>query len=124
MRLTLLIILLNSAFCFGQKAEFFCPKSTFSFPETKEGTLLHHTFVVYNKGNAPFEILACDVECSCTDVVIKNPYLEAGDSTNVDVTFNSDGKVFYQDRVVRLTTSIRKKPYLLRFKVKVIPKPE
>ena len=124
MRLSLLLIVLNSAFCIAQKAEFFCPKNTFTFPETKEGVVLKHTFVIYNKGRAPFELLNCEVECSCTSVEVKETYLEPGDSSNIEVAFDSEGKVFYQDRTIKITTNIRKKPYLLRFKVKVIPKPE
>jgi hypothetical protein len=124
MRFALLIILLNSAFCFSQKAEFFCPKKSFQFSDTTEGALLKHTFIVYNKGKLPFEILNVDVECSCTSVDIEKPYIEAGDSTEIVVTFNTEGRVFYQDRIIKLSTTIRKKPYFLRFKVKVKPRPE
>lgn len=123
MRLTLLIIFLNSAFCFSQKAEFFCSNRTYKFPVTKEGAIIQHTYKVYNKGKAPFQLLNYDVECSCTSVDIEKEQLQPGDSSFITVTFNTEGRVFYQDRVVKLFTSIRKKPYLLRFKVKVIPKP-
>ncbi|MBP6090380.1 MAG: DUF1573 domain-containing protein [Crocinitomicaceae bacterium] len=123
MRLTLLIIFLNSAFCFTQKAEFFCSNRTYKFPVTKEGAIIQHTYKVYNKGKAPFQLLNYDVECSCTSVDIEKEQLQPGDSSFITVTFNTEGRVFYQDRVVKLFTSIRKKPYLLRFKVKVIPKP-
>jgi hypothetical protein len=123
-RFTLLIILLNSAFCNAQKAEFFCPSKTYKFPETKEGAIIQHTYKVYNKGTAPFQLINYDVECSCTSVDFEKVYLQPGDSSSVIVSFNTEGRVFYQDRIIKISTSIRKKPYLLRFKVKVIPKPE
>jgi hypothetical protein len=123
-RFTLIIILLNSAFCIAQKAEFFCPSNTYKFPETKEGAIIQHTFKVYNKGKAPFQLINYDVECSCTSVDFEKDYLQPGDSSSILVSFNTEGRVFYQDRIIKISTSIRKKPYLLRFKVKVIPKPE
>ena len=124
MRFTLLLIVLNSAFCIAQKAEFFCPSKTYKFPESKEGAILQHTFKVYNKGTAPFQLINYDVECSCTSVDFEKVYLQPGDSSSINVTFNTEGRDFYQDRIIKITTNIRKKPYLLRFKVKVIPKPE
>jgi hypothetical protein len=46
-----------------------------------------------------------------------------GESAEIKVTFDTDGKAYFQDRTVLLTTNTKRKTEKLRFKVNIIPKP-
>ncbi len=54
--LAIAFLILNSAFCISQKAEFSVDKGVFTFPKTKEGPIISHDFVITNTGDAPPKI--------------------------------------------------------------------
>lgn len=121
--LTIILIAMNSALGFGQEAEFFCKQSTFKFPKTKEGVQLEHTFTVTNTGKKPLIISDYKVECTCTKVYLPKEPIAPGKSAQIRVTFDSDGKAFYQDRIIDLKTNTKRKTEKLRFKVYIEPNP-
>lgn len=120
--LTLIVIAFNSALGFGQAAEFFVKQPSHKFPKTAEGKVLEHTFTVTNTGKAPLIISDYKVECTCTKVVLPKEPILPGKTGSIKVTFDSEGKAFYQDRIILLTTNTKKKTEKLRFKVYVEPK--
>ncbi len=107
---------------YSQSAVFSVPYRTAKFPKTPEGKLLHFTYQVTNKGKAPLIIYSAETECSCTDVQLPNEPIEPNGTAKIDVYFNTDGKYFYQDRLITLKTNTRKRTERLRFKVFVEPK--
>ena len=121
--LVVAFILINSAFCIGQKAEFSVDKSVFTFPKTKEGPVLLHDFIVTNTGTAPLIISDYKVSCPCTKVTLPGT-IQPGDSAIIHVTFETKGKYYEQDRSIILITNTRKGTEKLRFKVFVIPEDE
>lgn len=121
--LIIAFILINSAFCIGQKAEFSVDKSVFTFPKTKEGPVLSHDFVITNTGTAPLIISDYKVSCPCTKVTLPGP-VQPGDSAIIHVTFETKGKYYEQDRSIILITNTKKGTEKLRFKVFVIPEDE
>lgn len=118
----LILLLLNSAFLHCQEAEFFVKTPTFKFPDANEGDQLEHTFYVTNTGKKPLIISAYHVECSCTSVEIPNQPIMPGSTVGIKVKFDSEGKSYYQDRIISLDTNTKKKKEKLRFKVYVAPK--
>ncbi|MEY4604776.1 MAG: hypothetical protein RIT43_2068 [Bacteroidota bacterium] len=123
MRLVALILLfLNSALLYSQEAEFFVKTPTFKFPDAREGDQLEHTFFVTNTGKKPLIISASHVECSCTSVEIPKQPVMPGATAAIKVKFDSEGKSYYQDRIIYLDTNTKKKKEKLRFKVYVAPK--
>lgn len=116
----LLLIVLNSAFGFGQTAEFFVDNAVHKFPKTKEGAQLKHGFVVTNKGSVPLIISSYEVSCSCTEVTLPPPILPRQTGI-VTVTFDTKDKYYQQDRKIILRTNTKKKVEYLRFKVFVVP---
>lgn len=123
MRSVLLIILfLNSALGFAQEAEFFVKGATFKFPDAKEGELLEHVFNVSNTGKKPLLISAYKVECSCTKAYFSKDPILPGESSQIKITFDTEGKSYYQDRIIYFTTNTKRKKEKLRFKVFVSPK--
>jgi len=120
--LTILLIILNSAPGFGQEAVFFCKQSTYKFPKTKEGVQLEHHFTVVNTGKKPLIISDYKVQCTCTKVYLPKEPIAPGKSAEINVTFDSEGKSYYQDRIIDLTTNTKRKTEKLRFKVYIEPK--
>jgi len=116
-------LVINSALGFGQEAEFFVKKPVHKFPKTAEGVLLEHSFTVVNTGKAPLIISDYKVECACTKVFLPKEPISPGKSAVIKVTFDSEGKAYYQDRIIFLQTNTKKKTEKLRFKVFVEPKP-
>jgi hypothetical protein len=114
------VLLVCSASVFTQHAELFFEQKTHKFPDTKEGELLVHEYKFVNKGSVPLIITHYNVSCSCTKAEFPKEPVLPGASGVVKVTFDTKGKVAYQDRTVELFSNSKKSPTNLRFKVKVI----
>lgn len=123
-RLILLIICLNAAFGFAQKAVFYCPKKTVKHPRTLEGKTIEWSYSITNKGDLPLIITDCKVECSCTEVDYPRMPIAPGKTEMVRVRFNTKGRPFYQDRIIEFKTNSSRGKENLRFKVYVIPSTE
>ncbi|WP_341902832.1 DUF1573 domain-containing protein [Fluviicola taffensis] len=121
--LTIAFIILNSAFCIGQKAEFSVDKGVFSFPKTKEGPVISHDYVITNTGDTPLIISDYKVSCPCTKATLPEP-IPPGKSAILHVTFETKGKYYEQDRSIILSTNTKKGTEKVRFKVFVIPEDE
>ena len=119
----LLLLFLNTAFGFGQKAVFFSSKPIHKFPKTQEGVQLKHTFEITNTGDVPLVISSYDVSCSCTKVTLPGP-IQPGEVGRITVEFDTNGKYYQQDRKIILQTNSKKKIEYLRFKVFVVPNEE
>lgn len=120
----IIIIALSSAFGFGQTADLSIDKSVHKFPKTYEGTALEHTYVITNNGDAPLEITDYKVSCPCTKAQLPEGLIQPGDTFNLKVTFDTEGKYYFQDRTIYLKTNTKKELHKLRFKVHVIPRNE
>lgn len=118
------IIVLNSALGFGQVAEFQFKNDVHKFPETKEGVLLEHEFVLINTGTIPLIISDYKVACPCTKVVLPTKPIAPGETYRLKVTFDTKGKYYYQDRSIYLTTNTKKGTERIRIKVNIIPENE
>jgi hypothetical protein len=118
----ILILTLNSAFLFAQEAEFFVKPTTYKFPDAKEGDQLEYSFKVTNTGKKPLIISAYHVECSCTKVFLPKEPVMPGSTASIRMTFDTEGKPYYQDRIITLDTNSKRKKEKLRFKVFVAPK--
>lgn len=116
----LLLIILNSALVFGQEAEFSLDQKVHKFPNTKQGVLLEHTFLITNTGDAPLIVSDYHVECSCTKATLPEAPILPGESFALKVTFDTTGKYDFQDRIVYLKTNTKKGTHTVRVKVRVI----
>jgi hypothetical protein len=114
---------MNSAFGFGQTAEFFVQSPLHKFPKTTEGVQLKHTFEVTNTGDVPLIISNYEVACSCTKVALPGP-IQPGETGKITVEFDTNGKYYLQDRKIILHTNTKRRLEYLRFKVYVIPTEE
>ena len=120
----ILTIFLKSALGFGQEADFFVEKPTHKFPKTYEGVVLEHTFRIENRGTAPLILSDYSVACTCTKAILPTKPIPPGGSFDLKITFDTKGKYYFQDRLIKLRTNTKSGEEELRFKVNVIPKNE
>jgi len=120
----IIIIAFNSAFGFGQMAEFSIKKSTHKFPNTEEGVLLEHYFVIENTGDAPLILSDYKVACTCTKIILPKKPILPGETFKLKLTFDTKGKYYYQDRIIYVKANTKKGTHKLRMKVNVIPEGE
>ena len=114
--------LLNSAFGFGQNAEFFIENDTFKFPRTVAGDTIYHDFNITNNGLDTLVIQSYKVACSCTKM--NYPSIIAPGETGVfRLSFDTTGNYGLQDRTIIFMTNSKRGLEKLRFKVMVDPKP-
>ena len=113
-------IILNSAFCISQEAEFYFKKATHKFPKTKEGAELVHYFVFKNKGNSPLVIKSFVVACHCTKIDFPEYPILPGKTDSIKLTFDTKGKFGQQDRSIIISSNARRKETILNFRVYVI----
>ncbi|MCX5709530.1 MAG: DUF1573 domain-containing protein [Candidatus Omnitrophica bacterium] len=62
---------------------------TWDFGKVKEGEVVKHEFVLKNESKDKLNIQGVSTSCGCTASAVKNKSLKAGDSTVIDVSFNS-----------------------------------
>lgn len=118
----LTILLLITAPVFLQRAVFYAPTKVVRFPKTMEGEKLNYRFTIKNTGDAPLTISGFEAECTCTDVQLPAMPIQPNETALIEVSFDTRGKYFYQDRVIYFATNTKRKREKLRFKVFVIPK--
>ncbi len=79
------------------------------FGDVKEGEILGCFFTVKNTGKKYLVIQNIELGCGCMSVNYSKKPLLAGDSTIVEVRFNSDGFYGKQIKVLQLTANIKEK---------------
>ena len=121
---TIIFIALNSAFGFGQTADFSIDKLVHKFPKTQEGGILEHFYTIKNTGSIPLVFSDYKVTCSCTKLYLPSEPILPGEVFKLRLTFDTDGKYFFQDRIIYLQANTKKGTHKLRMKVNVIPKEE
>lgn len=122
--LSIIYLILNSALGFAQEAEFFIEKPVHKFPKTYEGVVLEHRFLIENRGNAPLIISDYSVACTCTKAILPKEPILPGGTFELKVIFDTKGKYYFQDRLIKLQTNTKSGEETLRFKVNVVPKNE
>lgn len=114
----LLCLLLNVNLSWAQpKANI--PESKLSFGSVKRGETVVLTFTVNNTGNAPLLLLDSEVSCSCTEVFFDKTPVLPGNSTLIQVKFNTKSVWGRQDRYVYLTTNSPEREIRLRYRGQV-----
>jgi hypothetical protein len=119
LRLVLVILLtLNSVLAFSQ-AEFSVSKKTINHGKVKEGVLLSFDYEITNTGTEPLIFTEYKVACSCTKATLPDKPLAPGEKIKINVTFDTKGKIGFQDRTIEVTSNAKNGLMKLRFKVTV-----
>lgn len=111
--------IVSSAVVFGQRAELSFEDDVQKFKPVKEGAQLAHTFYFTNDGDAPLLISEYRVSCSCTKAIFPKYPVQPGARDSVVVTFDTNGKIGWQYREVRLFSNDPKSPTEVEIRVKV-----
>lgn len=81
------------------------PKITFTdtlhdFGRMKEGEIIEYEFTFVNDGQKDLIITEAKGSCGCTVPTFPNEPIKAGQKSAIKVTFNSEGKKGYNEKVV------------------------
>lgn len=66
-------------------------KETWDFGKVKHGEVVRHGFTLRNEGAKTINIKSVSTSCGCTASEVSKKALAPGDSTTIDVKFNSKG---------------------------------
>ena len=99
-------------------------ETTYEFGTIAEGDVVEHTFVFTNTGNTPLIIQDAQTTCGCT--VPKKPEapVPPGETGEIQVRFDSQGKAGVQNKAVTLTANTEPATTRLFIKANVTPKSE
>ena len=95
----------------------FAGKTMFMFADVKEGEQLSHSFEFTNTGNAPLVISDYKVACACTKAIFSQAPILPGQKSEIKITFDTNGKYGFQDRIIKVYSNANKRPIKLRIKV-------
>lgn len=91
------------------------------FGNINQGDVVKHTFVIANNGGDLLKINDVRASCGCTAAKPEKNELKPGESTNINVSFNSKGRKGPQVKTITVTTNDPEKPSLtLNIKCNVI----
>ncbi|MDQ1150032.1 DUF1573 domain-containing protein [Sphingobacterium zeae] len=85
------------------KVEF--EESAFDFGQVKEGAQVKHTFVLKNSGDAPVIISKVTASCGCTQPEFSKSPILPGGTSEIHVTFNSEGQVGKQQKIITIQSN-------------------
>ena len=88
-------------------------QTSFDFGDIKQGDKVTHTFVLSNGGGDLLKITNVKASCGCTAAAPEKDELAPGESTNLNVTFNSAGRRGKQSKTVRIYSNDPENPEML-----------
>lgn len=104
---TFTILLLVSAMCLAQAQghpRLILEAPDFDFGQVTPGTVLKHQFKATNAGDAALSISRLQPECGCTTAVVGKKTLAPGESTELEVDFNTAGESGSVRKMVQVTS--------------------
>jgi hypothetical protein len=108
------LLLLLPAICQAQTPpKVAVDSSQHDFGQLGPGAIVSHRFQVSNKGGAPLRLLRVDTSCGCTSSLLGKDLLAPGESTELEVNFNTAGLQGPVQRTVTLVTDDPRSPSLL-----------
>lgn len=97
-------------------------ENMFDFGTIKEGELVNHKFKFKNTGKNPLLITNASASCGCTVPNWSKEPIAPGQSGEIDVTFNSEGKPNHAEKSVTVVANTTPTNTMLLIKGEVTPK--
>ncbi|WP_298309679.1 DUF1573 domain-containing protein [uncultured Aquimarina sp.] len=97
-------------------------ETEFDFGTVTEGDILKHTFSFTNTGTAPLVIVNAKGSCGCTVSDWPKEPIAPGETKEMRVAFNTNGKPNAQNKQVTITTNTTGGKHILKIKAMVTPK--
>lgn len=86
------------------------------FDKVEAGEILSFDFIFLNKGDQPLIISDIQVACDCTKPTWPREPVKPGAQDTIHVTFDTSGKIGWQDRILEIHSNSEKSPDKVRFK--------
>lgn len=121
------LFLLISTFVSGQIVgpKISVSDENYDFGKIAEGVEVSHKFNITNTGGDVLEIQRVRASCGCTAAAPEKDKLEPGESTAIEVRFNSAGRMGQQQKYVYISSNDPENPEIrLMFKAFVVDKSE
>ncbi|WP_199136682.1 DUF1573 domain-containing protein [Pedobacter sp. ASV12] len=80
-------------------------KEIFDFGQITQGEKVHYEFKFKNEGKTPLIITNASATCGCTQPEYPSEPVKPGEEGTIKVTFNSEGKMGMQDKVVTIISN-------------------
>lgn len=97
-------------------------KTEFDFGTVSEGDIVETTFKVTNSGKTDLIITDAQVTCGCTVPVWPKAPIKPGQTEDIKVKFNTNGKANRQSKNITLITNTESGKEILTLKGMVTPK--
>lgn len=91
-------------------------KKNQKFEKVKADTTISFDFFYFNTGDQPLIITDIKVSCDCTVPTFTQEPVFPGKREKVHVTFDTRGKIGYQDRILYVHGNMPNSPVKIRFK--------
>lgn len=108
--ITLLIVLSSISFAQLVNPKLVLQQNEYDFGDILQGEVVSHVFVLSNSGGDLLTISKVRPSCGCTAAMPENSELKPGESTNLNVSFNSTGRMGAQKKLVRIETNDPENP--------------
>jgi len=115
MKKLLLIIAACSSLSFAQLLgpKLVTQQDEYDFGDIKQGEKVTHVFVITNSGGDLLKITNVKASCGCTAALPEKNELAPGESTNLNVTFNSTGRIGKQKKLIRIESNDPDNPQVI-----------
>jgi hypothetical protein len=80
-------------------------KEIHNFGTLKDGEIISFSFVFRNTGGSPFSIIKADKSCGCIDLKYSTNAIQPGESSAIELTFNTEGEWGNQIKGATIETS-------------------
>ncbi|RZF62817.1 DUF1573 domain-containing protein [Sphingobacterium corticibacterium] len=104
----------------GGKIEF--GESVYDFGEVKEGEVVEHVYAYTNTGTEPVILSQVSASCGCTTPSYTQTPVLPGKSGEVKVSFDSNGQVGKQQKIVTIVSNAENRVMTVQLKGEVLPK--
>ena len=95
---------------------------SFDFGEITQGQKVTHTFKFSNTGTAPLVISRVQTTCGCTVPTWPSQPIPPGEAAEIAATFNSQGKMGVQNKVITIHSNASEPVLRLTLKSNVLKK--
>lgn len=110
--------MLTTSFSFAQKIELQFEKTKQSFKKVNEGAIVTLDYYFEYFGNDTLSMLSPEVDCSCTEIKLENAdKIIPNQKHSLQVIFNTNDKIGYQEREVGLIFTTKKSTNQLKQKL-------
>ncbi|WP_437921771.1 DUF1573 domain-containing protein [Sphingobacterium sp. LRF_L2] len=97
-------------------------ESAFDFGQVKEGEVVEHSYEFKNTGTSPLILKQVSASCGCTTPSYTKAPILPGKTGEVKVSFNSDGQVGKQQKIVTVVSNAENGVTTVQLKGEVLAK--